>query len=741
MFDWLGFQQRMKLRASWRLNRKLKDDVKEVFEGIAETRKELLTSWTQDYWRHLDWLGTQIASAADLSEDRSSPTGATDKMLASAYAKGSDWTELFVLDEECRVIASTFKPHVGTAYGNESALAPGLKHAGGAAARRCLFGPFVDARTLEIGPRSSSFHDKVTLMFIYPLVADGRTQGYLCGRVPNDVIGDLIQRESGHIYPDSGDNYLFMAKPSLNGGVAPGTALSRSRFEDRTFTGGENLKDGVTTAWGIVSVAEHTELELVFTDPADGELHTGIRNTIRDGSHLYVEHPGYCDYRHIPVIGKGVTFQLPHCPDVWGMMCEADLEEVYRIRSIGWRHFRLQGAGLAVQSLSFAAAGYFIARADSPALAAVTMFALCLLSGLIIARLVNRKATARVTGNLRGIIRFIRSNAEGKGDLTQRLAPGELDNDETRELAKWINNLIDTIEGIMIQVKAAAGDVMSSQQVLLETAQTTEQSTEQVAHNVNGMISSIRGQLEDIDVATDAFDRMQVTLMELERESSRQIGVVLEEVDRIGGEMHHISTKVGETHVTIRQFMATIQQISGILLAIEDISQQTNLLALNASIEAARVGEQGKGFAVVASEIRKLANRTRQSTDEVVSIIQLIQQNAHQAYASMDEGSLVIEQSNRLAEAASDKLAAVKAEEGKRSRAVEEAISEVVGLMNRISAISQENRRVSRSVEDNVQLLTGDISQVRHTSQSVKAITTLLQHLVGQFRMTESRLR
>ena len=118
--------------------------------------------------------------------------------------------------------------------------------------------------------------------------------GILCGRVPNDVIGDLIQRESGHVYPDSGDNYIFMAKPEMNHHIAPGTALSRSRFEDRTFTHGENLKDGVTTDWGTVSVKEHTELELIFTDPATGSA-PGVANTIANGSNLFVA------FRDIPI--------------------------------------------------------------------------------------------------------------------------------------------------------------------------------------------------------------------------------------------------------------------------------------------------------------------------------------------------------------------------------------------------------------------------------------------------------
>ena len=177
----------------------------------------------------------------------------------------------------------------------------------------------------------------MTLAFIAPIMVNGIWKGAICGRVPNDVLGDLIQRESGHVYPDSGDNYLFMAKPVLNKQIVPGTALSRSRFEDLTFTHGDNLKDGVRTDYGIVGVKEHTELELIFTDPATGQLHPGVAGTIAKGHNLFVEFPGYSDYRHISVIGKGVTFQLPHCPDVWGMMCEGDLR-----RSIPDSQYRLE---------------------------------------------------------------------------------------------------------------------------------------------------------------------------------------------------------------------------------------------------------------------------------------------------------------------------------------------------------------------------------------------------------------
>lgn len=79
-------------------------------------------------------------------------------------------------------------------------------------------------------------------MFYQPIRRDGQ------------VLGDLIQREAGHVYPESGDNYLFMAESRFDPSIPPGTALSRSSFEDDTFSYGENLKNGVHTRWGTVQV-------------------------------------------------------------------------------------------------------------------------------------------------------------------------------------------------------------------------------------------------------------------------------------------------------------------------------------------------------------------------------------------------------------------------------------------------------------------------------------------------------
>ncbi|EXX87369.1 chemotaxis protein [Paenibacillus darwinianus] len=738
MFGWLGWREGYKLWWSYRLNREMKDDVEDIFEGIADTRKQLLTSWTSEYWGHLDRLSAQLhAQGPNLQDGVGESREMLDRLITNAYTRGTDFTELFVLSADGQVAYSTWRPHEGRSYGGVSPIAKGLAYAKEDGGRKCLFGPFVDELTLTIGPRSSSFHDEMTLLFIQPILAGGEWAGAVCGRVPNDVLGDLIQRESGHVYPDSGDNYIFMAKPGLNKQIPPGTALSRSRFEDRTFTRGDNLKDGVRTDWGIVSVKDHTELELTFTDPATGELHPGVANTIRNGSNLVVEFPGYSDYRHIPVIGKGVTFQLPHCPDVWGMMCEGDLEEVYRNRSVAWEQWRMQMLSFVGLAWLTGVLVYLVASQASALITAAAAIAFNLAFGWIMSGVVQRRTGRRTALQLRRISRFIRVNAEGKGDLTMRLPQEDFRNDETRDLAKWINNMIDSLEGIMLQVKMASADVLDSQKLLNESADSTAEATERMGTQVHDMIRSLRKQLKDIDIAKDVAGEMRLTLQQLEQQASEQIAVAEGEVGRIGDKMSQITDKVAETNGTIREFMHTAEEIRNVLQVIEEISGQTQLLALNASIEAARVGEHGRGFAVVASEIRKLADLTRQSTDEVHQIVHHIRQNAQAAYASMEAGTKVVEEGAELVVAASEILKSAKAEDTLKTQVVDE----VVRLMENVAAVSMENRHVSAEVEGRVKELVDGIQHVRHTSHYVEAITAFLQQLVGQFHLTEARRR
>jgi len=739
MFNGLGWKSGFPLWWSYRLNRDMESDIGDIFEGIAQTRRDLLQDWAELYWGYLDRLLRQLQA---LQGEAQFPNGNDysnwEMLFASTKGRAADFSEIFVLNEHGEVISTTYPAHRNHKYESDSVIAPGLQYAAASdEVRKCLFGPYADAMTVEAGPSTSFFHDAMTLLFIMPIVTNRRCTAFLCGRVPNDVIGDLIQRESGHIYPESGDHYLFMAQPNLQTSIKAGTALSRSRFEDRTFTRGNNLKDGVTTGWGTVRVKEHTELELMFTDPASGELHAGVANTIRSGSNLSVSFPGYSDYRHIPVIGKGLTFQLPHCPDVWGMMCEADFEEVYRTRNMGWNVSKLMVPMLLGMMVLTALVAGLLTQASGIGPVAITAIVglLNLVCGVAVWQVVLRKGLAPETERIRQLNRFIRRNTEGRGDLTQRLRVTDFGDDELRDTAKWLNSLIDSQEGILLQVKHAADDVKISQRRLHVSTIETERSTEVVSRRIEDMVGSIRRQLKDLDSVGDAVAAMRLTLQQLEGRAAEQIVVAREEVEKIGDKMSDIALQVSNTHQTMDSFVETTRSIEDVLQIIEGISSQTHLLAINASIEAARVGEHGKGFAVVASEIRKLSETTSRSVSEIQGTIGQIYYGSERAQMSMTEVIRVVEDGTGRVAAATELLRQANGQEDTRSQVVDR----VVQLMEEITAVSMDNRLISSEVEEKVERLKGDFLNVQQTSQYVEAIGEFLQQLIGQFRLKESK--
>jgi len=115
-----------------------------------------------------------------------------------------------------------------------------------------------------------------------------------------------------------------------------------------------------------------------------------------------------------------------------------------------------------------------------------------------------------------------------------------------------------------------------------------------------------------------------------------------EKMDSTVNVIHQVSENINEVSSTLKSLEGNIESISSVLAVINMISEKTNLLALNAAIEAARAGEQGRGFAVVADEVRVLADRTQQSTIEVKSMIESIEDDSKRLAGNIEEGNVLI---------------------------------------------------------------------------------------------------
>ncbi|MEE1133066.1 MAG: HAMP domain-containing methyl-accepting chemotaxis protein [Caryophanon sp.] len=705
-FGWLSWKEGLPLWVSSMLNRGSIGEHEEVFESIAKNRVNVLTEWADDRWASL---------RSRTEELQYIEPAAYNDYLESSKNRSTYFTELFLLDRQGVVFASSYERHIGTAYRGgvyRQTLEEVWK-----TQKPLLYGPFIDSWTEEIGRRTSMFHDAVTLLFIQPIIENGEVTTLLIARVPNDVLGDLIQREAGHIFSDSGDNYIFMIRPFFDRTILPGTALSRSRFEDASFSLGENLKAGVQTKqWGTVKIERHTEFEIRFTDPATNELHPGVANTIANGENLQVTFPGYSDYRHIPVVGKGVTFQMPHSLDVWGMMCEADLAEVYRTRSVGltlgysFMTFMLTNVVLfqLMTDLNMPAVGIFIVN-----------FLYVLLGGYFF---IERRLKP-IVEQVRTMTKAVQQIAEGGGDLTRRIPNDMLMRNEIGMMGRWVNNFVDSQNHLLAKVKETTTRVSQMNVVLHEQTSQVEGQSAHVQKEVQEMFAAMGQQLVDVREAMSRIDTIRATMDQLEQQSTQHLFDAQRQVANINDKMTTIVEEVTEAQLITKDFSESSRNIEGVVQSIRAIADQTNLLALNASIEAARAGEHGKGFAVVAEEIRKLANETKSATTEIDDTLRQIEGNAFAVEQAIIHSAVEVERGASYIGEVQHVL-----EQMSHEGQSEQATEQMRDIVQSIAASSEQNVRAATNVECAMKEMLAIMQRVqRETDRSGLVIRNLAQ--------------
>lgn len=321
--------------------------------------------------------------------------------------------------------------------------------------------------------------------------------------------------------------------------------------------------------------------------------------------------------------------------------------------------------------------------------------------------------------------RAMQDIAQGEGDLTKRLTMQA--RDEFGELAEAFNRFVERIHGSIREVSSATRQLNDVAKLVVDTSNASMVNSAKQANRTSSVAAAINELVAAAqEIARNAADASyQASDARHQAEDGRQV------VERTLAAMNELSAKISTSCANIEQLNSKTENIGQILEVIKGISEQTNLLALNAAIEAARAGEAGRGFAVVADEVRGLAQRTRQSAQEIHSMINTLQAGAGEAVATMVESQRYSEQSVEIGIKAGERLANVTRH-----------IVEIDAMNQSVATATEEQTAVVDSLNlDISEITTLNLDGVENLRTTLGACADLerqarrLQQLVSSFRV------
>lgn len=244
------------------------------------------------------------------------------------------------------------------------------------------------------------------------------------------------------------------------------------------------------------------------------------------------------------------------------------------------------------------------------------------------------------------------------------------------------------------ELKALLGRALDSCEQSGDNAASSSAKSEDVqgnSHHQQGEMDQVATAMQEMtatlgDMASNCAEAANASVKASE-ESVSGDQIVTKTVGAIKG----MSSQLSETSAVVTELEEHSKGIGTVLDVIQSIAEQTNLLALNAAIEAARAGEQGRGFAVVADEVRALAQRTHESTTEIQSIINLLQQGTSKAVHSMHQGVDSAGSCVELANQAGDAL-----------RNIKDSVAHITDMTHHIASAVEEQSSVSNEVNRSV---------------------------------------
>lgn len=358
--------------------------------------------------------------------------------------------------------------------------------------------------------------------------------------------------------------------------------------------------------------------------------------------------------------------------------------------------------------------------------------------------------------------RFNRDLAQVKFGM-DKLAAGDLTvetietrkEDELGQLIIGFNGMVRNLKELVTNVIKTSEQVAASSEQLNANSEETSRATEHITLSIQEVSSGAEDQLSSMQesmslVRKTLLDVQQIqettqAVTDTSQHGSVQAKQGQEMINQTIEQMQVISQNTSNTSSIINDLDIKSKEIEKILTIINDIADQTNLLALNAAIEAARAGEHGKGFAVVADQVRKLAEQSSESTNQISHIIGEIQSYTGKAVDSMEIGEKAVDRGTEFVNTAGQTFTDISAsidEIVQKMKKVSQAIlkisantDDLVESMENVSTISERTSNFTQEVAGATEQQTASMEEVAAATRVLADMALELQNLASEFKI------
>ncbi len=327
--------------------------------------------------------------------------------------------------------------------------------------------------------------------------------------------------------------------------------------------------------------------------------------------------------------------------------------------------------------------------------------------------------------------------------------------DELGELGKRFSNMISSFKTLVVSIKDSSVNVLSFSENLTMQADEVTSSSEEIARVIDEISRGIQDQASETDRASEVATEFSNSLSKI-KEYNSHINIESQEMETSSEKtmiaFKELKTKNENTINGVSQIAESIgvlvketEDIGQILSTILNISTQTNLLALNAAIEAARAGESGKGFAVVAEEVRKLAEQSGSSAENIRNIVTRVIDTTKTAAVNMDSIKLNVENQSSAVSLTEQSFV-------KLNVSIESIIEKIMSMNEsleamsansdiltsnifNISAVSEQSAAAAQEVNASVSNQLNDIQNVKTQANELYNLAQTLDLLIEKFKV------